>query len=178
MTAAGHQAICPQCGSPSIQAVPIEKKRLARAIVAEYFLGTAAGVAASSSTVIQAMCLKCGCQWFPGTIQEERLRALSGQLGEDARRLEEARATEIRTRAEVERIGREASMDRALRLGGLTVGALIVGIFAAAFAGSAIEKKREARNREEVRQRDSTLAAQRQVRIDSLRRLNPRARIY
>lgn len=80
------EATCPQCGSTSIQAVPVPKKNLGDAVIAEYFLGTAAGVAAGTSTVIQAVCLKCGCQWFPGTVQETRIRALSGQLGEAARR--------------------------------------------------------------------------------------------
>ena len=93
MTAA-PTASCPSCGSPSIQAVPIERKKLGDAVIAEYFLGTAAGVAAGSKTVIQAMCLKCGVQWFPGTKQEEELRVLSGQLGERAKHdLERAIAT-------------------------------------------------------------------------------------
>src|SRR6267143_1204528 len=74
-------ANCPHCGSTSIQAVPIEKKKIGQAMIAEYFMGTAAGVAAGSAMVIQAICLKCGTQWFPGTAQEQRIRALSGQLG-------------------------------------------------------------------------------------------------
>ena len=100
MTATPPTASCPSCGSPSIQAVPVERKKLGQAVVAEYFLGTAAGVAAGSSTVIQAMCLSCGTQWFPGTKQEEEIRALSGQLGEAAKRAaEQVRAK----RAELER---------------------------------------------------------------------------
>ena len=59
-------------------------------MIAEYFLGTAAGVAAGTSTVIQAMCLSCGCQWFPGTKQEQQMRALSGKLGDHAKRLAES----------------------------------------------------------------------------------------
>lgn len=86
-------AACPKCGSASIQAVPVEKKKLGNAIVAEYFLGTAAGVAASSSTVIQAICLSCGCQWFPGTDMERQIRALSGQLGKAEKITEEQRIT-------------------------------------------------------------------------------------
>lgn len=92
-------ATCPRCNSPSIQAVPIEKKKLGNAIVAEYFLGTAAGVAAGSSMVIQAMCLSCGCQWFPGTKQEDELRALSGQRGQEAQLAAQARATAMEQRA-------------------------------------------------------------------------------
>jgi hypothetical protein len=83
MTGPSSQATCPQCGSPSVQAVPIEKKKLGQAVIAEYFLGTAAGVSAGSAMVIQAICLSCGCQWFPGTVQERSIRALSGQLGPD-----------------------------------------------------------------------------------------------
>ena len=96
MTSDDGKATCPQCGSPSIQAVPIERKKVGDALLAEYFLGTAAGVAAGSSTVIQAVCLKCGCQWFPGTVQEQRLRAASGQLGEEAKKVEEARAAKAK----------------------------------------------------------------------------------
>ena len=80
------QATCPKCGSPSVQAVPVEKKKLDQAVLAEYFLGTAAGVAAGTDMVIQAVCLSCGAQWFPGTPDEQRLRALSGQLGEEVKK--------------------------------------------------------------------------------------------
>lgn len=80
------QATCPKCGSLSVQAVPVEKKKLDEAVLTEYILGTAAGVAAGSEMVIQAVCLSCGCQWFPGSPAEQRLRALSGQLGEEAKK--------------------------------------------------------------------------------------------
>lgn len=91
MTSSEGQATCPKCGSTSIQAVPVERKKIGEAVLAEYFLGTAAGVAAGSATIIQAICLKCGCQWFPGSEQERRLRAASGQLGDAAKRGEAAR---------------------------------------------------------------------------------------
>lgn len=77
-------ATCPKCGSASVQAVPIKKSQIGKALLTEYFLGTAAGVGASSKTVIQAVCLGCGCTWLPGTSQERDLRALSRQLGEQA----------------------------------------------------------------------------------------------
>lgn len=77
-------ATCPTCGSASIQAVPVKKSQIGQALLTEYFLGTAAGVGASSSTVIQVVCLSCGCTWLPGTSQERHLRALSRQLGEKA----------------------------------------------------------------------------------------------
>jgi hypothetical protein len=98
------QATCPKCESTSIQAVPVERKKIGEAVLAEYFLGTAAGVAAGSATIVQAICLKCGCQWFPGSEQERRLRALSGQLGDAARREEENRlASELESTRRAER---------------------------------------------------------------------------
>jgi hypothetical protein len=98
-------ATCPRCGSGSVQAVPISKRSVAKALLVEgLFDSTAAGVAAGSSTTIQAVCLKCGCQWLPGSEQEHRLRALSGQLG-DAARLAAERAVmrEDQAKEEAER---------------------------------------------------------------------------
>ena len=87
MTNPTPTATCPKCGSASIQAVPVKKSSLGKAFVAEYFLGTAAGVAAGGGdTVIQVVCLSCGCQYFPGTKQEQQVRALSGQLGDKAKK--------------------------------------------------------------------------------------------
>jgi hypothetical protein len=78
---------CPNCNSPSIQAVPVRRSSIARALLAEIvFDSTAAGVAASTRTIILNTCLKCGTQWLPGTQAEERLRVLSGQRGEQAKR--------------------------------------------------------------------------------------------
>ncbi|HEX9155970.1 MAG TPA: hypothetical protein VF819_10425 [Nitrospira sp.] len=111
MTQPQGPATCPKCASPSIQAVPIERKKLGDAVIAEYFLGTAAGVAAGTSTVIQAMCLSCGCQWFPGTKQEQQIRALSGQLGDHAKRLAESElATQERERQKEARTNRIAAL--------------------------------------------------------------------
>jgi hypothetical protein len=85
MTSPSPTATCPRCNSPSLQAVPVKRTSIASAVLAEYALGTAAGVAASSDTVIRVVCLNCGCAYVPGTIEERTLRALSGQLGEQAR---------------------------------------------------------------------------------------------
>lgn len=79
-------ATCPKCGSMSLQAVAVSKKDLGNALMAEFMLGTAAGVAAGSKTIIQTACLNCGCQYFPGSADEKRLRILSGQLGEAAKK--------------------------------------------------------------------------------------------
>lgn len=92
MTKPSPTATCPKCASSSIQAVPVKKAQIGQALLTEYFLGTAAGVGASSSTVIQVVCLSCGCTWLPGTSQERHLRALSKQLGEEAWRNEETKA--------------------------------------------------------------------------------------
>ena len=56
------------------------KKSLGKALLTEYFLGTAAGMAAGSDTVIVATCLKCGQTWSPGSLAERKLRLESGQL--------------------------------------------------------------------------------------------------
>lgn len=95
MTSPSATATCPQCGSTSVQAVPIPRKSVGKAMLTEYLLGTSAGVSAGASVVIQAICLVCGAQWFPGTRQEAEMRALSGQLGEQAKR----EVTERRARA-------------------------------------------------------------------------------
>jgi hypothetical protein len=102
MTSGTPHASCPKCGSPSVQAVPIEKKKLGEAVLAEYFLGTAAGVASGSKMVIQAVCLACGCQWFPGSEGEQRIRALSGQLGPAAKRAAEQTIARENARKETE----------------------------------------------------------------------------
>ena len=149
----GGEATCPQCGSTSIQAVPIPRKQVGNAVIAEYFLGTAAGVAAGTSTVIQAVCLKCGCQWFPGTAQESRIRALSGQFGEPARR------------AELERLDhqkrRKASVTKALAFVTKALAFVGMGAFLAALAWAFIgdlQQERADRQRE-VQLVDSTTQA-------------------
>lgn len=153
---------CPKCASTSVQAVPVERKKLGDAIVAEYFLGTAAGVAAGSSMVIQAMCLKCGLQWFPGTPHEQRLRALSGQLGTDAQRREQQLVDEEERAAEQT----EAKASRVRHIVAVSIVAGAVLVFVGAAVMGAME---DSRMRAAVRQRDSTIAAQRQA--DSLARV-------
>jgi len=100
-TTPSEQATCPSCGSSSIQAVAVDRRNLASAAAAQYFLGVAAGVAAGATTLIQVLCLRCGCRWVPGTQHEQDLRALSGQLGEEAQRA--AKETMEAARLEKER---------------------------------------------------------------------------
>jgi hypothetical protein len=143
-----EQATCPTCDSPSIQAVPIEKKKIADAIVAEYFLGTAAGVAAGSAVVIQAICLKCGQQWFPGTNQEEQLRILSGQRGPAAQRdAQERLAATARVQQDLDQRSNRVAV-------GVLV--IVVMILAGILVTQGIEQQQEAaRSREAIRIRDS-----------------------
>lgn len=84
MSAPSPTGSCPKCGSTSLQAVPLKRSSVAKETAAEFFRGTAPGVAASSDTVTQNVCTRCGCRWIPRTGEERRLRALSGQLGPDA----------------------------------------------------------------------------------------------
>lgn len=85
-------ATCPSCNSTSLQAMPTTTKDMGSAVVTEFALGTAAGMAAGSGagpTVV--FCLNCGCQWVPGTQRERHLRSLSGTLGAEAKRVAEAK---------------------------------------------------------------------------------------
>lgn len=149
MTPPETAATCPQCGSTSVQAVPIPRKQIAQAVIVEYFAGTAAGVAAGSSTVIQAICLKCGAQWFPGTSQERRMRALSGQFGDAAAERER------RMIAEEEKARRRSS-----GLLWLVLGALFVLTFAAIGIWQSRTQGNEAATRLAIWKRDSAYSAQ------------------
>ena len=97
MTFKSPIATCPRCNSQSIQAVTLPKKSINVAILGELALGTAAGLAASSETVIQNVCLHCGQQWFPGSKDEEHIRTLSGERG-----VERQREAEIQRKEKLE----------------------------------------------------------------------------
>jgi hypothetical protein len=76
---------CPRCAGEHIQAVAVPRKSVSKALLAELAVGTAAGLAASSSTIVMNACLRCGAQWVPGSLEERGMRMESGQFGEEAR---------------------------------------------------------------------------------------------
>jgi predicted RNA-binding Zn-ribbon protein involved in translation (DUF1610 family) len=86
---AGTTGSCPSCGSSSIQTVNVKRSTVPKDLAAEYF---AAGGAPSGDVIAQIVCGRCGSRWIPRTSQERQLRALSGQLGQDAMRSAEAQA--------------------------------------------------------------------------------------
>ena len=86
---AGTTGSCPSCGSSSIQTVNVRRSTVPKDLAAEYY---AAGGAPSDDVIAQIVCGRCGAHWIPRTSQERQLRALSGQLGQDAMRSAEAHA--------------------------------------------------------------------------------------
>ena len=114
-------ATCPSCGSESIQAVAISRRSAVTALLTEELTGsTAAGVAASSRSAIEAICLACGARWVPGSQREQEMRALSGQLGADV-------ASETRARIAAREELLRQDKKRALR-GILIIIAVLVGL--------------------------------------------------
>jgi hypothetical protein len=97
-------ATCRRCASTSLQAVRSSTKSVGSAVLGEMMLGTAAGIAASSRSDIRNVCLNCGLQYFAGSAAERRIRALSGQLGPEAKAAESAMQKEAAcVEAELER---------------------------------------------------------------------------
>jgi hypothetical protein len=80
---AGTTGSCPSCGSPSVQTVNVKRSAVPKDLAAEYVAATG-GV--SSDTIPQNTCGRCGAHWIPRTSQERQLKALSGQLGQEAMR--------------------------------------------------------------------------------------------
>ena len=87
---------CPTCGAAGVQGQLVPKKNVARGVLTEVITGDAAAalLASQGELVVRAFCLVCGVQWLPGTEQERQMRAMSGQLGPDAKREAERAITE------------------------------------------------------------------------------------
>ncbi len=83
MTSAGPPLACPKCGATTVQATPVKRSSVDKALAAEY-LRAAGGRESSGDTIVQQVCQRCGTRWLPRTAQERQLRALSGQLGPEA----------------------------------------------------------------------------------------------
>ena len=86
---AGTTGSCPSCGGPSVQSVNVKRSTVPKDLAAEYF--AAAGVP-PSDVIVQNVCGRCGARWYPRTSQERQLKALSGQLGQEAMRAAQAEA--------------------------------------------------------------------------------------
>jgi hypothetical protein len=89
-TGSPREPTCPVCGAHGVQGQLVPKKDFVGGVLTEYLTGdSAAGLMAMQmgEMIARAYCLCCGSQWLPGSGQEQYLRALSGQLGEEAKRL-------------------------------------------------------------------------------------------
>jgi hypothetical protein len=85
----GSAPSCPSCGDGTVQTVNVKRSTVPKDLAAEY---SAASGAPSSDTIPQNVCGRCGARWIPRTSQERQLRALSGQLGPEARKAAQAQA--------------------------------------------------------------------------------------
>jgi predicted RNA-binding Zn-ribbon protein involved in translation (DUF1610 family) len=85
----GATVSCPTCGSHSVQTVNVTRSSVPRELAAEY---SAATGASGSDPIPQNVCARCGCRWVPRTAQARQLKALSGQLGQEAMRAAQAQA--------------------------------------------------------------------------------------
>jgi hypothetical protein len=115
---------CPQCGGSNVQVVAVDRRSVAKSVLAELALGTAGGLAAGSSSVVQAVCLACGATWVPGT-SPEQWRALRGLSGPEAQQEAELQAKVERLRSQLA----ETKRSSASRSGCLWV-MLIIGALA------------------------------------------------
>jgi hypothetical protein len=91
------EATCPSCGGRSIQGQLIPRANLAGSLasflLAENVAGGVLLAQAVAKMVVVDFCLGCGTQWAPGSPQEHQLRALSGQLGPEAKQEVERQLT-------------------------------------------------------------------------------------
>ena len=94
MTSGVPTPSCPNCGSTNVQSVPVKRSSVPAELAAEYLRGMAG--LQGADTILQGVCTRCGCRWIPRTTEERHLRALSGQLGEEAARAARAGDTMAR----------------------------------------------------------------------------------
>lgn len=90
MTSAAAVPSCPKCGASIIRTTAVPRAKVDAALATEYFRATGNRDPKPSDTVAVQTCERCGCQWVPRTAQERQLRALSGQLGPEARKAAQA----------------------------------------------------------------------------------------
>jgi predicted nucleic acid-binding Zn-ribbon protein len=100
MTTPDPTGSCPKCGSNALQTVQLKRSSVSKELVTEYYLRSTPSAAASADTIIQNVCTRCGCRWIPRTRQERQLRALSGQLGQEAMRAAQAEVAAEGVRAQ------------------------------------------------------------------------------
>lgn len=89
-------ASCPRRNSPSIQAITVEVMKEHEPSLADILTDTVEDREDDSETAIRVVCLSCGCQWAPGSPEEQEILAMSGQLGEQAKRETEGRVAEAK----------------------------------------------------------------------------------
>ena len=97
---------CPKCGSMAIRAVSVPRSAVDEALAKEFFQTAGAGATGGQETLTQGVCTRCGCRWIPRTTEERRVRALSGQLGQEAM----LTAQTERAAAGARRVARSASV--------------------------------------------------------------------
>jgi hypothetical protein len=76
MSESGPVASCPNCNSPSIQALSVASGSALTTSMTEMALGTAAAVK-GGAVALRMTCLNCGAQWEPSRRADWRLSSLT-----------------------------------------------------------------------------------------------------
>lgn len=75
--------LCIACGSPAVQLLSVTKRDLGAALFADLIAGTAVGVTAGRKSLVLNVCMKCGAQWAPGTVETlDQIKKRQDQQGE------------------------------------------------------------------------------------------------